>query len=260
MANVFKGGMDQKANAKEWAGGGKQSNVDTQNVGTPSWRGGAKDIADPYKGSKRAEGSQGSTKWNGRDGEPGRKDYACPAPVLGFSPSALHGHLGHYKNPDVLKKGHNQTDELPVVSEEFPAPDLGVDAGEGGGFTGGVDLGATPTIAPPLGIPGAVPPPSPLRTAADRMTGRAVRRTLRGAGLAPNPKIAAVRAERPVLAAKFDRRQAVKKARKSGIEGAVKAARTAGRENVAAARTSSNAAGNERTMRKQTRKAARYAR
>ena len=57
---------------------------------------------------------------------------------------------------------------------------------------------------------------------------------------------AAVRAERPVAAAKVDQRAAVKAARKSGVKGSVKAARKAGRTAVAAARNDPNSARSER--------------
>jgi len=108
--NTYKGGADMSKNAKEFAGGGKASSVDALNTAPPRYKGGAKDIADPSKAhGSMSEGSQGSTTIVGRKGEPGRKDYACPAPVLGFSPTSDHSYMGHFKGEDVLKKGHNVT-------------------------------------------------------------------------------------------------------------------------------------------------------
>ena len=63
----------------------------------------------------------------------------------------------------------------------------------------------------------------------------------------------AVRAERPVLAARHDTRAAVKQAKASGVPGAVKGVRAAGREAVKMAKTDPNS----RKMERKARRAAR---
>jgi hypothetical protein len=138
-------------------------------------------------------------------------------PSLGFSVSApmKAGH-GHFAQEKFLREGHNT-----------------------------VPKRSTPLLTPEA---------AGVRTAADKLRGNVARQVLRGSTTLARASAADVRAERPVLAAKVDRRQAVKAARASG--GDVKAARAAGRQAVAAARTSMNAAGNERTLRRQARKAA----
>lgn len=82
--------------------------VDKLAANPPKYRGGATDINDPHPMATRSgEGSQGSTKLVGRETEPGRHDYPCPPPVLGFPVTGDLGYLGHFKSQDVLEKGHN---------------------------------------------------------------------------------------------------------------------------------------------------------
>lgn len=140
-------------------------------------------------------------------------------PSLGFSVSApMKAAHGHFAQEKFLRAGHNVT---PRPSTPFPAP------GTGG-----------------------------RKSMVDRIGGRIARRILTGkSGGAYKATAADVRAERPVLTAKVDRRAAVKAARSSGVAGAVKAARQAGRQALAVARTSSNTAANERRMRRQAQRA-----
>jgi hypothetical protein len=115
---------------------------------------------------------------------------------------------------------------------------------------------------------GGLRTPAPGKSRIDALSGRKARRVLKAASLGDTPTsapyAAAVRRERPVLAAKVDRRTAVQKAkiqRKAAIKagtpaainaatGAVKAARTAGRSAVQAARKDPNSARSERKARR----------
>jgi hypothetical protein len=138
-------------------------------------------------------------------------------PSLGFTPSKLHGHLGHFTQDRFLRDGHNTS----------PAPRRKVV----GSYAPGVV-----TVQKRGG--------GEVRRDVDNLAARTAKRAIRQGN-------AAVAAERPVLAAKVAARQRMKEARRSGEAGAVKQARQLNRASVRTARTSVDSARHERKARRQ---------